>query len=348
MNVSLAPVRARRLRWHAQLLGGSDLTPADVVRRAVALQGQDLRAVLRAIALRSRPGTRIADVIAAFDAGELVRSWPMRGTLFATTPDHLATLLAATSQRLHRATIRRRGELELDEATIGRAGELLGTALTERPMRRSEVMELWAAAGLVPTDGRGYHLIMHWCVAGLAHWGPFDASGSEQLLTLSATPPPADPEAALAGIVHDVIASRGPVYVADLAWWIKLPKATLRRAVATLDDLVGVSVDGVDMLAVGEPGDPEPSGVSLVPGFDEWILGYADRSLQVSPAVLDNIVPGRGGIFRPAILVDGRVVGRWKPARPGSGDEPTIELADRVTAATRHAIATAVNAWPHE
>ena len=42
--------QARRHRWHAQRLGGSDLDPTGVVDRAVAMQGQDLPAVLRAIA----------------------------------------------------------------------------------------------------------------------------------------------------------------------------------------------------------------------------------------------------------------------------------------------------------
>ncbi|MBP2436488.1 hypothetical protein [Microbacterium amylolyticum] len=73
---TLSTTEALRARWSNHLLGGSDLTPAQVVDRSVALQGQDLPAVLRAIALRSRPGTSIADVRAAFDRGELVRSWP--------------------------------------------------------------------------------------------------------------------------------------------------------------------------------------------------------------------------------------------------------------------------------
>src|SRR5690606_39133832 len=50
---NLTLVEARRARWASQLLGGSALTPAQVVDRAVALQGQDLPAVMRAIAIRS-------------------------------------------------------------------------------------------------------------------------------------------------------------------------------------------------------------------------------------------------------------------------------------------------------
>src|SRR5690554_920174 len=116
VTVDLTAEQARRMRWRTQLLGGSALTPVEVARRAVALQSQDLPAVLRAIAIRSREGTTLADVRAAFDSGALVRSWPMRGTLFATTPGHLATLLRFTGERLHRAASRRRTELGLDSS----------------------------------------------------------------------------------------------------------------------------------------------------------------------------------------------------------------------------------------
>ncbi|KAD4059678.1 hypothetical protein GD627_00795 [Arthrobacter yangruifuii] len=105
--LELTDTQARRLRLRSHLLQGSDLAPADVVRRAVALQGQDLPAVLRAVAVRSRPGTTVQDVRDAFDSGELVRGWPMRGTLFATTPAHLAALLRFTAER---PAPRRRGE----------------------------------------------------------------------------------------------------------------------------------------------------------------------------------------------------------------------------------------------
>ena len=120
----LTSMQARRARWTNHLLGGSDLSPAQVVDRAVALQGQDLPAVLRAIALRSRAGTTVDDVRAAFDRGELVRSWPVRGTLFATTPSHLRNLLSLTGERIHRSTARRREQLGLDDATLERAREI--------------------------------------------------------------------------------------------------------------------------------------------------------------------------------------------------------------------------------
>lgn len=343
VTVNLTAEQARRMRWRNQLLGGSASSPTEVVRRAVALQGQDLPAVLRAIAIRSRAGTTLDDVRAAFDSGELVRSWPMRGTLFATTPENLATLLHFTGERLHRAAARRRSDHGLDDRVVDSAREVLRRQLEHRPLTRAEVLALWEAEGIATTDGRGYHLISHFAIGGLVHWGAFTESGSEQLLTLSPTRDPADPDAGLAGVVRGYVAARGPVTEADLAWWTKLPLGVLRRAAASVD-LTVVTVDGAAAWLVGEPTSVEPSGVTLVPAFDEWILGYANRSLVASPRMLDALVPGNNGVFRPAILVDGVVVGTWRMPR---GKPPIVELVEPVSARTRRSIDDAIDSWPH-
>ena len=354
----LPDARARRIRLRSQLLHGSDLAPADVVQRAVALQGQDLPAVLRAIAIRSRPGTTVQDVRDAFDRGELVRSWPMRGTLFATTPEHLAVLLHFTGERTRTMAARRRSQLGLEKTVLDRSRSCLQEALGERPLRRAEVMELWSGAGIATADGRGYHLLMHLAVEGLIHWGRFAPSGTEQLVTLTLqSDASAAPDADLAAIVRGFVLARGPVSAADPAWWTKLPKTAVRKAAADIEDLVQVEVRGQPAWLIRDPGEgepfgedseiAEPSGVMLVPGFDEWILGYADRSLVAGPAVLQALVPGGNGVFRPAVLVDGVVVGTWRPPRGKRGAEPVINLVEAVPAATRRAIEEAVAGWPH-
>ncbi|WP_203137840.1 winged helix DNA-binding domain-containing protein [Microbacterium sp. JZ31] len=343
--MELTATEARRLRHAAQLLGGSDLSPTEVVTRAVALQGQDLPGVLRAIAIRSRPGTTLDDVRAAFDAGELVRSWPMRGTLFATTPAHLAAILHHTGERTRRSTARRREQLELGEAVIGRARGVLLDALQDRPRTRAEALALWQEAG-IPTDaGRGYHLLFHLSVEGLVHWGPF-AGTDQQLVPTGETE--ADPDD-LVRVVRGYIRARGPVTADDAAWWLKLPKTLVRQVAARIEDLTVVTVEGVPAWVIGEPDVPQPSGVTLVPAFDEWILGYADRSLVATPEMLAAQVPGNNGVFRPAVLVDGVVVGTWRvPPRSAKAPRaPEAELVERTSAATRKAIDRALAAWPH-
>ena len=336
------------MRWNSQLLGGSTLSPTQVVERAVALQGQDLPAVLRAIAIRSAPGTTVADVRAAFDRGELVRSWPMRGTLFATTPRQLAGILAHSAERTHRSTATRRGALGIDEPVLDGARTVLDAALSERMLTRAEALAALEQAGIDTSAGRGYHLLMHFAVDGLHHWGPFDESGSEQMLVRRATPS-ADTLPELPELLRGVVLARGPITDDDLAWWTKLPKGVIRPALAEITDLTEVRVEGRRSLIVGDPtANLPPTGVTLVPGFDEWILGYADRSLVATPLAFEALVPGGNGVFRPAVLMDGRVVGSWRvPLRAGRPLEPIVDIVERVSAADRRRIDAALAAWPH-
>lgn len=48
--------------------------------------------------------------------------------------------------------------------------------------------------------------------------------------------------------------------------------------------------------------------VVALPGFDEFILGLKDRSLQLTPGFFDRVVPGGNGMFRGTIVVDGLAV----------------------------------------
>jgi hypothetical protein len=363
----ISPVAARRLRLRMQGLtlpdgaaGTPDLSPVDVVRRMVALQGQDLPAVLRAIAVRSRPGTTLDDVRAAFDAGHLVRGWTQRGTLFATTPDDLTALLSLTGERMLRTGRRVRETEGLDDDVVARAGavarEALGASPADGGLTRAAMIELWQQAG-VPVEGqRGYHLIATLGVQGVLHWGPF--AGAQQLMVATpdagnADAPAKDPGVALRRIARSYLASRGPATSDDLAWWLGLPKVPVRTAVAELradqpEAAVEVVVDGKAMLVGPEPSGPgtdlgKPSGVVLVPGFDEIVLGYQDRELVADAEAMRTVVPFINGIFRPAVLLDGRVVGTWRRA-PKSGEAP-FELVPGIQPDARAVIEDAVTAW---
>ena len=70
-----------RIRLSAQLVEGSQAkTPHGVVSRLMAMQAQDYAAATWAIGLRL-PGSTLADVEKAIANREIVRTWPMRGTL---------------------------------------------------------------------------------------------------------------------------------------------------------------------------------------------------------------------------------------------------------------------------
>jgi hypothetical protein len=51
--------------------------------------------------------------------------------------------------------------------------------------------------------------------------------------------------------------------------------------------------------------------VQLLAGFDEYLLGYTDRTFQLQ-AIHNPRVIHVNGIFLPTVLVDGQIVGMWR------------------------------------
>lgn len=48
----------------------------------------------------------------------------------------------------------------------------------------------------------------------------------------------------------------------------------------------------------------------LLPVYDEYTVGYADRSAALDPVHAKHVAAGHG-IFRAPIVIEGRVVGSW-------------------------------------
>jgi len=305
--MELSGDEARRLRARAHLLGGSSLEPAAVVARAGAMQGQDQHAVLQAIALRSAPGTDADQVRAAFDSGAIVRGWPMRGTLFAITPEDLAGFTRVTGPRLGATLRTRRAYVGITDADFERAREVAVGALATGGRTREELAARWADAGVPQGAGINYHLVSTLAISGVLHLGRFE--GRQQLVE-RARESVEEESAFLVRMATAFYAARGPATIDDFAWWTKLPKSLLRPAVEAVAGLETVSVEGREMryLDDGVRGEPMPREL-VVPSFDEWILGYQDRSLVATPEVMRDVATANG-IFRAARLVDGVVVGR--------------------------------------
>ncbi len=97
----------------------------------------------------------------------------------------------------------------------------------------------------------------------------------------------------------------------------------------TLDDTSYLIATGeLDAAATSRTG----TGVHVLPGFDEYLLAYQDRSHALALEHAQRIVPGNNGIFLPIIVADGRVVGTWR--RTPKSKTAAIE-ADHFTVATK-------------
>ncbi|NUT57914.1 MAG: winged helix DNA-binding domain-containing protein, partial [Agromyces sp.] len=168
---STARLRAARLAAHA--LRDGLPTIADAVRRLGAVQAQDFVAARWVLGARV-PGSVSADVDAALESREVVRSWPMRGTLHILPTEQLRPILSITGAReLRRATLTHR-TLELDDATYVRARAVAERVLAGEAMSREELTGAWEAAGISTAGQRGYHLIWWLALEAVICCGPVE------------------------------------------------------------------------------------------------------------------------------------------------------------------------------
>jgi hypothetical protein len=121
--------------------------------------------------------------------------------------------------------------------------------------------------------------------------------------------------------------ARGWATVQDFAWWAGITLTDARRGLeAVKNNLQSADINGSEYWMSTHqlaPAD-EDSGVYLLPGFDEYILGYKDRSAVLEPETAPLIVPGNNGVFLPMIVVGGQVVGTWKRTFKKKGIEIVI------------------------
>lgn len=324
--------------------------PLEVVRRMLALQAQDFPGVKWSVGIRQTGATEVA-VEAACDTGEIVRSWPLRGTLHLVAGEDLGWLLALTAPRATASAAGRRASLGITDADLEKAREIARSALIgRRVLTRDALLATFDAASVSTLGQRGYHLLWYLAQTGTLVLGATDGRKQTFALLDEWVPHPRrlDRDEALGELALRYFRSHGPATATDLARWSGLTVGDVRRGIAIcVPQLTTLELDGVtyhlaaETLAAAAP----TARVHLLPGFDEYLLGYADRTAALAPKHNAAIVPGGNGMFKPTIVADGEIVGTWK--RTLRAREILIEAAPfaRLPSAVDEGLAMAVQAY---
>jgi hypothetical protein len=332
----------RMRQWAHRLDPASprDTDPVATVRHLLATQAQDFEQGLWSIGSRTPTAAR-SSVIDALNAGTVVRSMPMRGTLHFIAAEDLGWMLQLTASRTLQSSAARRKRLELDDDTLTRAADItIGALRGGVALNRAAYMALFESNGISTVAGRGYHIIFHLSQLGLVCWGPSD--GKQQSLVLVdewiAHPRRFTDVEAMRELVLRYFGSHGPATIRDLAWWSKLPLTGLRAALATTD-LIRIESGGETYFSATDTLS-SPDLVHALAGFDEYLIAYENRALFLRDDYFDRVVKVNG-IFLPFILADGRVVGGW--AKPPKGHR-TSELFEPISGTQTAALERAFEA----
>jgi hypothetical protein len=309
---------------------------AEAARLTTALQAQDNPASRLGIRARSASVTE-GDVQRAIeDDRTIVRTWLMRGTIHLVDTRDLRWLVRLVGPAIARKYRTRWRQIGLTDEVLARSVQLLPELLADGPLNRHEIRAGLAAHGVAldsPDPQAPTHAIVHASTTGLICRGPDRGRHSTFVLTEDWLPDaPAGPsgDEALAELARRYFAAFSPATAADFGTWSGLPSG---RAIDLIrDELAEVDVDGRPGFRLGEAAPAR--GLGLLPAFDNYVIGYRDRTAILHPDRHPAVY--QGGMIRPVVVLDGRGIGTWALDR--AKGRITVTPFQRLSASVRRQV----------
>jgi DNA glycosylase AlkZ-like len=336
--------RLARDRMVNQRLWGEPFSDAEsVVGWLGAMQAQEFAVAKWSIAQRAA-GIVDDDVARAFDAGTILRTHVLRPTWHFVLARDIRWLLAATAPRVQALNAYYNRRHGIDEELARKATAAVGRALEGgRHLTRQELAAGLERAGIAAKGPRLVYLIMRAELDGIVVSGA--VRGRQHTYALLRERAPAalsmDRDAAIAELTRRFFVSRGPATVKDLARWSSLTASECRAGMAAVrGNLEQREVDGRVYWfapASSRAGIPRRPRVDLVQGYDEVIMSYSESKDVVAPPI-----SGDRPVLLHAILLDGRLVGRWRHDQSKGSVEIDISLERRLEPSEARALRAAV------
>ena len=304
-------------RLHSQQLEDTGLErPGEVVVWLGAVQAQDYAGAKWSIGLRLPDGAD-AGVERAISESAFVRTWAVRGTLhFVAAPD-VRWMLALMAPLIIARNARRYWELDLDEPTLARSNAVLADALRGgKQLNRRDLLAVLEQNDISTRGQRAAYMLQRASLDGLICQGVVRRSNPTYMALDESLPEAGTMEhdEAVAELARRYFTSRGPATLQDFVWWSGLPTAEARAGLEEIKPHLARETmdDRTYWLSRSTPTAPDSSPtVHLLPGFDEYLLGYRDRSASLDPARAKTLNAG-GGMLTPTIVANGQVIGTWK------------------------------------
>ncbi len=305
-------------RLHKQLITQRTFEkPGDVVKWLGAVQAQDYAAAKWAVGLRSR-GVTDDDIEQAFAGGAILRTHVMRPTWHFVAPADIRWMLTLTAPRVNAVNASWYRRLELDEALFRWSNAVLAKALQGgKQLTRAELVSVLKFAGIATDD-----LLRFTAIMMRAELDGIVCSGARRgkqftYVLLDERAPQArtlDRDEALAELARRYFTSHGPATLQDFVWWSGLTGADARAGLAMVTSyLLHETINGQPYWF--SPSTPPEQDLSqaayLLPNYDEYTVGYTDRSAIFDASHTDRLDP-RGGLLTSTMVLNGQVVGTWK------------------------------------
>ncbi len=319
--MKIDPITEARL---SNLHLNSDMdSAAKVVQWFGAVQAQDFYGSLWNIGQRVKSATE-KDIEQAIQDKSIVRTWPMRGTLHFVSPHDVYWMLSLLTPRIIQKAQTNYRKFELDAKTFLKSRKLLERALVgNNALTRAEMYQT-LEEGKVSTAGeRGLHIINNSAMAGVLCFGP--RTGKQHTFVLLeewiSIKKILSYEESLAELSKRYFTSHGPATIHDFSWWSGLTISEVKLSIELAQEHLQKDMAGTIEYYSGHENAAIRSSqpvVNLLSWYDEFIIGYKDRSATFDPATGKFVPTPKNGVYSPLILINGKISGTWKLAHKGN------------------------------
>ena len=300
----------------------------DVVGFMGAIQAQDFAMAKWAVGVRL-PGSSDKLVTAAINNAEIIRTHLLRPTWHFVSADDIYWLLQLTAPQIKSSMKSRNKELGLTEAVFDKSNKVLINTLSGRKnLTREELKKEFEIAKINTSNNRLSHLLMEAELDGIVCSG--EIKGKKQ--TYAILPERVQnkkvfsKEESLAELANRYFSSHGPAALKDFVWWSGLPVKEAKSALELVkSNLIHEIFNSEIYWLSGSSSISHNSqkSIHLLPGYDEYIISYKDRSAMLTIKDKKKTV-SNNGIFRPVIILNGQVIGIWR--KNTKSDKIIIEI----------------------
>ena len=313
----IKPVHIAAQRLHNQQINAAQFTKIkDLVSYMCAVQSQDYAMSKWAIGLRL-PGSTDNQIEKALDRADILRTHVLRPTWHIIAAQDIYWMISLSAGKIKALMKTMDRQLELTEKIFTKSNNIIAKCVEDGlHVNRDSIAACLEKAKISTGKNRLSHLLLRAELEQIICSGKIDGNQRTYASLHSRVPKKKilTRDESIAQLADKYFKSRGPATVEDFSWWSGLSITAAREGLEMVkQELHNDKIDGSVYWFANDRKPPvkNKEAVYLLPAYDEFIIGYKNRTAALAiehhKKVLSN-----NGIFYPAIIVNGRVAGLWK------------------------------------
>jgi len=280
-----------------------------------ALQAQDYAMAKWALGVRLL-GTTEDLVENSINKAEIIRTHLMRPTWHLVTAEDVRWMLTLTAPYIKSSVKSMQKKLGLSEALFKQTNSIIEKLLRDNNnLTRTELMAELKERKIPADNLQAIHIMLNAELNGIVCNDPMRGKQFTYALIDDRIPPtkPLTKEESLGKLAKKYFISHGPATIQDFMWWSGLPALDARKGLESVKNTLSNIKIEEETYWFGESSlkkDFKIPALLLLPAYDEFMISYKDRSASLDPKFTALVIT-ENGIFKPIIVVDGRVIGFW-------------------------------------